>query len=318
VKYGLAGVGVAFLVLGHSVLTDRDDHLLLRVRSFYGVLTVFQSEAKSLLGEPIPLKTFNHGSPIHGIKFGPQYLREKPTAYFTATGGGIGITSHPSYTNGLPMRVGLVGMGIGTLACWGRTNDLYRFYEINEDVTRIATNSAYFTFVHDSAARMEIVTGDARFELEKERERQQERYDVLVLDAFTGDSVPYHLLTREAFALYFDRLKPDGVLAVHCSNWHINLAPLCKAAGRQFDKRCVGSVSSPEGVAVFAAIWCHISQQPVDLSTKRVSEIDWDRIQNIPLPSDEKGSLLGLINPHFTLPLKGTKSNSVNLNASFL
>jgi len=303
-QYGLLGAGLGLFFIGHAVMADGRNHPVLRMRSFYGVLTVFRTEAKSLLGEPIPLKTFNHGNTIHGIQFEPHYLRDKPTVYYTETGGGIGITSHPAYTNGLPMRVGLVGMGIGTLACWGRTNDLYRFYEIDENVIRIATNSTYFTFVRDSAARVEIVTGDARFELAKERERQQEKYDVLVLDAFTGDSVPYHLLTREAFALYFDRLKPDGILAVHCSNWHINLAPLCKAAGLQFDKKCVGSVSNPEGVAVFAAIWSFISRQPVDLSDKRVSEIDWDKVRCITLPSDGKGSLLPLIQPGFTLPLK--------------
>lgn len=306
-QYGLLGAGLALFFIGHAVMADGRNHPVLRVRSFYGVLTVFRTEAKSMLGEPIPLKTFNHGNTIHGIQFEPHYLRDKPTVYYTETGGGIGITGHPAYTNGFPMRVGLVGMGIGTLACWGRTNDLYRFYEIDENVIRIATNSTYFTFVRDSAARVEIVTGDARFELEKERERRQEQYDVLVLDAFTGDSVPYHLLTREAFALYFERLKPDGILAVHCSNWHINLAPICKAAGLQFDKKCVGSVSSMEGVAVFAAVWSFISRQPVDLSNKRVSEIDWERVRDITLPSDGKGSLLSLIQPGFTLPLKGQK-----------
>lgn len=303
-RYGLLGAGLALFLIGQAVMAGGRNHPVLRMRSFYGVLTVFRTEAKSLLGEPIPLKTFNHGNTIHGIQFEPHYLRDKPTVYYTETGGGIGIAGHPAYTNGLPMRVGLVGMGIGTLACWGRTNDLYRFYEIDENVIRIATNSTYFTFVRDSAARVEIVTGDARFELEKERERQQEKYDVLVLDAFTGDSVPYHLLTREAFALYFERLKPDGILAVHCSNWHINLSPLCKAAGLQFDKKCVGSVSNREGVAVFAAVWSFISRQPVDLSDKRVSEIDWDKVRDITLPSDGKGSLLSLIQPGFTLPLR--------------
>lgn len=304
-QYGLLGTGLALFIIGHAVMAGGRNHPVLRMRSFYGVLSVFQAEAKSTLGEPIPLKTFNHGNTIHGIQFEPHYLRDKPTVYYTETGGGIGITGHPAYTNGSPMRVGLVGMGIGTLACWGRTNDLYRFFEIDENVIRIATNSTYFTFVRDSAARVEIVTGDARFELEKEHGRQQEQYDVLVLDAFTGDSVPYHLLTREAFALYFERLKPDGILAVHCSNWHINLAPICKAAGLQFEKECVGSVSSMEGVAVFAAVWSFISRQPVDLSNKRVSEIDWERVRDITLPSDGKGSLLSLIQPGFTLPLRG-------------
>lgn len=316
VRYSFFGVGLAFLFIAHSMIADKENHPILRVRSFYGMLTVFQAESKSMLGESIPLKTFNHGNTIHGIQFGPHYLRDKPTGYYTETGGGIGITSHPSYTNGSPMRVGLVGMGIGTLACWGRTNDLYRFYEIDENVIRIATNSSYFTFIRDSAARVEIVTGDARFELKKECEQQQEKYDVLVLDAFTGDSVPYHLLTREAFELYFERLKPDGVLAIHCSSWHINLAPICKAVGRKFEKKCVGSVSNPEGVAVLAAIWSFISQQPINLSNKRVSEIDWDRVQNITLPADEKGSLMSLIRPNFTLPLKET--NFTNLRISDL
>jgi len=308
-RYGLLGAGLAFYVIVHAVMVGGRNQPVLRMRSFYGVLSVFRAEGKSMLGEPIPFKTFNHGNTIHGIQFEPHYLRDKPTVYYAETGGGIGITGHPAYAKGVPMRVGLVGLGIGTLACWGRTNDLYRFYEIDENVIKIATNSAYFTFLGESSARVEIVTGDARFELEKEGERGDEKYDVLVLDAFTGDSVPYHLLTREAFSLYFERLKPDGILAVHGSNWHINLAPICKAAGRAFDKKCVGSVSSTEGVAVFAAVWCFMSRQPVDLSGKRVSEIDWDGVRDITLPSDGKGSLLSLIEPGFKLPLKSDRSD---------
>jgi hypothetical protein len=308
-RYGAWGTGLALYAIVYAVMIGGRHQPILRMRSFYGALTVFQTEGKSALGEPIPFKTFNNGSTIHGIQFEPHYLRDKPTVYYAETGGGIGVTGHPAYTNGQPMRVGLVGLGIGTLACWGRTNDLYRFYEIDENTIKIATNSTYFTFLEESAAQVEIVTGDARFELKKEIERGEEKYDVLVLDAFTGDSVPYHLLTREAFALYFERLKPDGILAVHSSNWHINLAPICKAAGRAFDKSCVGSVSRSEGVAVFAAVWCFMSQQPVDLADKRVAEIDWERVRDIALPTDGKGSLLPLISPGFKLPLKGQRQS---------
>ncbi len=118
-------------------------------------------------------------------------------------------------------RVGAIGLGAGTLAAYGKTSDYFRFYEINPQVIAIAKSS--FSYLRDSPARIDIVLGDARLSLQNEAPQQ---FDVLAVDAFSGDAIPVHLLTREAFALYLHHLKPDGVLAVHTSNSYLNLPPV--------------------------------------------------------------------------------------------
>jgi len=312
--YGYAGAGVCLCIIGYAMILKGQNRPLLQKRSFYGVLSVRKAQVQSRLGELIDLKTLNSGNTIHGIQFEPHYLRDQPTAYFSETGGGIGITGHPYYTNGVPMRVGVIGLGIGTLACWGRANDFYRFYEIDQNVVDIATNQSYFTFISNSSARCEIVTMDARLALEQEQELHEIKYDVLVLDAFTGDSVPYHLLTKEAFAVYFDRLKPDGILALHITNWHINLVPICKAAAQEFDKTCVGSVSQNVGSVIYGSKWVYISEEPVGLSGRKVAEIDWPKVRDIELPLDSRGSLLSLIQRTVSTPLK---EKDINLDGLF-
>jgi len=116
------------------------------------------------------------------------------------------------------MRVGIIGLGTGTLAIYGKQGDSYRFYEINDLVVKVAQTD--FTFLRDSGAKVEIVIGDGRLELEREPSQD---FDVLAVDAFSGDSIPVHLLTKEAFATYFRHLKPNGILAVHVSNRFLDL-----------------------------------------------------------------------------------------------
>jgi hypothetical protein len=117
--------------------------------------------------------------------------------------------------------VGAIGLGAGTLAAYGKTSDYFRFYEINPQVVTVARTS--FSYLQDSPARIEVVLGDARLSLQSEAAQQ---FDVLAVDAFSGDAIPVHLLTREAFALYMRHLKPEGVLAVHTSNTYLNLPPV--------------------------------------------------------------------------------------------
>ena len=123
------------------------------------------------------------------------------------------------------MRIGVVGLGAGTLAAYGIDGDVIRFYEINADVLRL--NRQHFTFLKDTPARVDVSLGDARIIMERERTGQHpQQFDVIAVDAFSGDAVPLHLLTREAFATYFYHLAPDGVLAMHVSNRYLNLASL--------------------------------------------------------------------------------------------
>jgi hypothetical protein len=168
-----------------------------------------------------------HGVTIHGYQFLSDQKSNIPTAYFGETsGGGLAILNDPK--KGLGMRVGILGLGIGTLSTYGQAGDVYRFYEINPIVINLAEGlDGYFSYVSGSQAQIEIVPGDARLSLENELAASgSQNFDVLILDVFSSDSIPIHLLDAEAFDLYMQHLRSDGILAVNISNRHINLVPV--------------------------------------------------------------------------------------------
>ena len=193
-------------------------------RGFYGVLKVTETDkhdpARHLL-------TIQHGATIHGLQYQSAERRTDPTSYYTSTSG-IGRLFR-SYKPEGGRRVGAVGLGSGTLAAWGRKGDTFRFYEINDDVARLATST--FTYLKDSKAKTELVMGDARLRMEGEKDQQ---YDVIILDAFSSDAIPVHLLTKEAFAVYLQHLQPDGVIAVHISNRYLDLQPVVERLAAEF------------------------------------------------------------------------------------
>src|ERR1017187_9549119 len=136
---------------------------------------------------------------------------------------------------GAPRRIGFLGLGCGTLAAYGQAGDTLRIYEINPLVVDIARSQ--FTYLSDSPARVEVAVGDGRLVLESElASGTSQQFDMLVMDAFSGDSVPVHLVTREAFQTYFRRLKPGGILAVNITNSYLDLKPVMERAANAFDK----------------------------------------------------------------------------------
>jgi SAM-dependent methyltransferase len=186
---------------------------LLSTRNFYGVLHVDAIDRDDPWRQGRALR---YGRIVHGFQFLAPQRKAEPTLYYGPTSGvGIALRSLP---NAGPRRIGIVGLGVGTLAAYGRAGDYLRFYEINPDVLRIARDQ--FTFLSDSPAAIEVALGDARLSLERE---QPQQFDLLALDAFSGDALPTHLLTREAFAIYRRHLRPDGVLAIHITNRHLDL-----------------------------------------------------------------------------------------------
>jgi SAM-dependent methyltransferase len=188
------------------------------VRDFYGAMRVRDSEDPKDLEN---LRTLTHGTINHGEQFTHPERRTRPTTYYgPKSGAGLAITT---LQKDGPVRVGVVGLGTGTLAAYGRAGDYFRFYELNAMVLRLARTE--FTYITGSPARVETVLGDARLSMEREA---PENFDVLAVDAFSSDSIPIHLLTREAFAVYFRHLKPTGVLAVHVSNRYLNLFPVVR------------------------------------------------------------------------------------------
>ena len=194
----------------------------LRARNFYGALEMADGKGADAL------RTLYNGAVVHGTQFLDPARSNTPTAYYGPRGGG-GVAMR--YRQGHGQRAGMIGLGVGTLAAYGRAGDSLRFYEINPLVTRLARES--FRFLRDCPAQIEVVPGDARLALERE---PAQNLDVLVLDAFSGDSIPVHLLTREAFAVYWRHLKPGGVLAVHITNTYLDLVPVVQAAAAAFHK----------------------------------------------------------------------------------
>ncbi len=185
-------------------------------RSFYGSLRVTQSPDPG----PSQFRALYHGTIQHGNQFlWPSRKLQATTYYGPASGIGKLLLNSPS----TPRRVAIVGLGAGTMATYGLPGDTFRFYEINPQVVDLARS--YFSFLKDSQAHIEIVDGDARLSLERDHVPP---FDVIVLDAFSGDAIPVHLLTREAMTVYTQRLSPKGTLAFHVSNNYLNLVPVVR------------------------------------------------------------------------------------------
>ncbi len=217
-----------------------------RVRNFYGIL-VIRDRYDTPSGRPIRL--LMHGVTRHGQQFLDPEKRRAPTSYFGPRSG-VGLVLRFLRPD-QPRRIGIVGLGAGTLAAYGKPGDVLRFYEINPDVIRLART--HFTFLSDCPGEVDILPGDARLTLEGEPPQE---YDLLAIDAFSSDAIPLHLLTREAFRLYLRHLRPDGVLALHISNNHLDLRPVVLAIAEDLGKPTwvVPSFSDPlEGI--LGATW---------------------------------------------------------------
>ncbi|HEX4944220.1 MAG TPA: fused MFS/spermidine synthase, partial [Usitatibacteraceae bacterium] len=205
--------------LAYRIGNFTEDTVLIE-RNFYGVLRV--KEQRSRDDDPeTRYRSLVHGSILHGEQWmSDKYRRAATTYYKTSSGIGKAILAF----DGRPIKVGVIGLGAGTLATYGDADDTYRFYEINPAVPRIAREQ--FTFLGDSPARIEIVLGDARLSLERE---PVQGFDVLAVDAFSGDSIPVHLITLEAVGAFLRHMKPTGVIAFHVSNRFLDLKPVLLA-----------------------------------------------------------------------------------------
>jgi hypothetical protein len=225
--------GAALLVLGGVLFFNARNQIqntVVSTRNFYGVLTVREiGESQS----DVHAYTLFHGRIAHGFQFTGDARRKVPTGYYGVTSGvGLALTALQVGTagGGIPksLRVGVVGLGVGTLAAYGKPGDYMRFYEINPEITRIASGP-YFTYLKVCPARLDVVAGDARLSMESELERAQpQQFDLLAIDAFSGDAIPVHLLTNEAFQIYLREIKANGIIAVHITNTYFDLRPVLK------------------------------------------------------------------------------------------
>jgi spermidine synthase len=235
---------LAAVVIVSLLFTAREQSAgaTLMVRNFYGALRVtneiaphvmvLKGNAQPLSNDDFRFRRLTNGTVCHGLEFVSPSRRDQPTSYYSVNSG-IGVTLR-AMTNRGPLHVGVIGLGVGTIAAYGQAGDAYTFYEINPLVVRIARND--FRFLKDSKAGITIELGDARLTLERQA---PQNFDVLAVDAFSSDAIPVHLLTLEAFELYFRHLKPEGLLAVHISNQHLNLEPVVGAAAARLGKEAV-------------------------------------------------------------------------------
>jgi SAM-dependent methyltransferase len=213
-------------------------------RTFYGVLRVQQSGVDAGLH-----RSLIHGTIMHGNQYLAPRLRRRPTTYYTATSG-IGRVLESLHPRVEPVRVGVIGLGAGTLAAYGATGDVYRFYDINPAVMRLA--SSEFTYLRDSEAKVDTVLGDARLALEREPPQQ---FDVLAVDAFSSDAIPVHLITIEALDVYRRHMKPGGVIAFHVTNRYLDLVPVVQALAQARGMRAAWIDDDGDGALVSRSDW---------------------------------------------------------------
>jgi SAM-dependent methyltransferase len=225
-KIAILAAAAAYVVFMGVVIHDDVKDFRLVARNFYGRLGVFDDADPA--DDEEATRHLVHGVINHGEQaLRPQY-RRMPITYFCPSSG-VGIAMRT--LEGTPRRIGILGLGCGTLAAYGQPGDMMRIYEINPLVLQFARSE--FTYLRDTAARTEVVLGDGRLSLEREPSQQ---FDLLVMDAFSGDSVPVHLITREAFRTYFRHLRPDGILAVNISNRYLDLRPVIERSAAAFGK----------------------------------------------------------------------------------
>jgi SAM-dependent methyltransferase len=213
----LAGASLLF-ALGSAVwgVWDFYDNVVLATRNFYGVLRVQEFGT----GTPAFHRSLIHGTILHGTQYLDPTLERQPTTYYTKSSG-VGRALESMHPTLRPLKVGVIGLGAGTIASYGSKGDVYRFYDINPAVVGIARRD--FSFLGTSEATIEIALGDARLNLERE---PPQGFDLLAIDAFSSDAIPVHLITAEALAVYRRHMRPGGIIAFHVTNRYLDLIPV--------------------------------------------------------------------------------------------
>lgn len=283
VSLTLLAVGV-LITLVRLVFTVGGDvsTSLLTERNFYGVLRVREIGARGAIDHSYQMI---NGSTVHGEQFLGTGETTVPTVYYGPSSGvGLALSNYPHPQRGL--RIGALGLGAGTIAAYGQAGDLYRFYELNPAVIRLAEGEGgYFTFLQDSPAKVEVVSGDARLSLQREAETGREPpYDVLVVDVFTGDSIPVHLLDEQAFSLYLTRLAPEGLLAVHITNGSLDLVPVVWGLADHFSLQRALIEDPGDGHFTSASTWVLLSRSAAVLTSPAIASHARD-MGGTPIPS---------------------------------
>ena len=286
------GAGVAAIAVASLLYTGPYGRVLETRRSFFGAYRVTVDQQGKF-------RVLFHGSTIHGLQSLEPSRKLEPLSYFTRTGP-IGQFFHAFSGSGILQHVAIVGLGTGSLACYGQPGQQFTYYEIDSTVERIARDPRYFTFLRDCPPKIEVILGDARLSL---RDAAVGQYDLIVLDAFSGDNLPAHLVTREAMNLYLAKLSPRGVLAVNISNRYLNLLPvlgnLARDAGLiglvQDDSNVVTEAEQAEGK--YPSRWVLMAHNQPDLSSL-ANDAHWAVLRDRPgmrLWTDDFSNIVSVI-----------------------
>jgi len=289
-KKGLFGLCVAALLLTIVFMEDTKKEIVYRTRSFFGVLTVAWDEDREFA-------VLYHGTTIHGKQWLEPDKWSEPTAYYHREGP-VGQVFSALKEEPTKKKVAVFGLGVGTIAAYINPGEEIHFYEIDPAVKKIATDPFYFSYLHDCRGSWKIVLGDARLTFAK---APPEYYNLLILDAFSSDAIPVHLITKEAMELYLKKLNQKGLILVHISNKYVNLAPMLGKMAQ--DMGLIGRICEDDeeiGSEKYSSTWVLLARQLKDLGSLARSK-SWEPIkikQGIEAWSDDFSNLLALFKWH--------------------
>jgi spermidine synthase len=289
---GLANWGVLAVLAATVVLVVRGAYdytsgIRVMERDFYGVVRTADHLS------PVPYRSMYHGAIMHGGQLLGDSFRNTPADYFSPQSGYGRVFTSLREMNGKPLNVGVIGLGAGVIAAWMKPGDALTFYEISPRVVDIAKRE--FTYLSDTPAKTELVMGDGRLSLEREPPRG---YDVLGIDAFSGDSIPMHLVTREAMALYVKHIKPDGVIVFQATNRYIDLLPVIQRLAAEFGLDAVNVSDTPDAEAG-PEYWYSSTDQVI--VTRNAKLLEWPRVAEAAEEIEERPDLPVFTDAHHNL-----------------
>jgi spermidine synthase len=282
----LFGVGVAALLMTIVLSIDITRNVVYRERSFFGVLTVAREADDTFMN-------LYHGVTLHGRQEISEQQRLEPLSYYHRKGPAGQVFDAFSGPQ-RKLRIAVTGLGAGSLAAYGEPGQELHFYEIDRTIKMIALNPAYFTYLNDCRAEWKIILGDARLTMEK---APPHYYGIIILDAFSSDSIPVHLMTKEAVKLYFSKLSRDGILLLHISNRYLDLAPVL--AELTYESGLAGRICDDEedtAIEKYGSTWVVLARTEADLGSLADSK-SWQKIErrkNVKVWTDDFSNILSV------------------------
>jgi hypothetical protein len=297
VRWGLPAAMTAGLFGSITLHIANSDHAVVsQTRGFFGRMRVYEYLALKGQGRDakvIQARSLSHGHTLHGLQYLGDERRYRPTTYYVEDAG-VGVAMEfvrkevaPARAKaGEPTRIGVIGLGAGTLACYTGKGDEVVFYDIQPEV--IAAAEEHFTYLEDArqrGAKVETVLGDARIQMERELKAGGRQYDILVLDAFSSDAIPKHLLTKECGELYWSHMREDGLLAVHISNRYLDLLPVVRGLAEDAGKEWRLFVVTEQTESQRASVWVVVTSNRKFLDAEKT-------LQRAKLPREGADPLL--------------------------